>query len=114
VNAIGGNLCIQRCPMVYCLEQVDQPDLNLLDVRVAPDSLMQARWREDLLNGVMAVEVQGRVAELEEWEDYLYLPVAERKLEYHAATLAAVPYYAWANRGPGEMRVWIPHTECFK
>jgi DUF1680 family protein len=78
------------------------------------DLLERSLYNGFLLNGVMAVKVQGRVAELGEWEDYLYLPVAERKPKYHAATLAAVPYYAWANRGPGEMRVWIPHTECFK
>ncbi len=112
VDGIRDNLCIQRGPMVYCLEQVDQPDLNLLDVRVAPDAPMQAHWREDLLGGVVAIEVQGMVAEPGAWDDSLYLPAAERKLAHRAATLTAVPYYAWANREIGTMRVWIPRPEC--
>jgi hypothetical protein len=111
VDAIRGNLCIQRGPMVYCLEQVDQPDLDLLDVRVSPDAPMQAQRREDLLGGVVVVEVQGMVTEPGEWDDSLYLPAAERKMAHRAATLTAVPYYAWANREIGTMRVWIPRSE---
>jgi DUF1680 family protein len=107
-DAIRGNLCIQRGPMVYCLEQVDQPDLDLLDVRVAPDASMQARRREDLLGGVVAIEVQGFVAAQGEWEGNLYLPPTDREMVYRTATLTAVPYYAWANREIGTMRVWIP------
>jgi hypothetical protein len=111
VDAIRGNLCIQRGPMVYCLEEVDQPDLDLLDVRVAPDAPMQARWREDLLDGVVSIEVQGLAAEPGEWDGNLYLPSAERKIAHRVATLTAVPYYAWANREIGTMRVWIPRPE---
>jgi DUF1680 family protein len=111
VDAIRGNLCIQRGPMVYCLEQVDQPDLDLLDVRVSPDAPMQAQRREDLLGGVVVVEVQGMVTEPGEWDDSLYLPAAERKMAHRAATLTAVPYYAWANREIGTMRVWISRSE---
>jgi DUF1680 family protein len=112
VDAIRGNLCIQRGPLVYCLEQMDQPDLNLLDVRVTPDAPMQAQWHEDLLDGVVAIEVQGLVAEPGGWGDRLYLPPAERKMAHRAVMLTAVPYYAWANREIGTMRVWIPRPEC--
>jgi hypothetical protein len=111
VDAIRDNLCIQRGPMVYCLEQVDQPDLDLLDVRVAPDAPMQAQRCEDLLGGVVAIEVQGLVTKPGEWDDSLYLPAAEREIAHRTATLTAVPYYAWANREIGTMRVWIPRPE---
>ena len=108
VDAIRDNLCIQRGPMVYCLEETDQPDLDLLDVRVAPDSPMEAQWCQDLLGGVVVIKVQGMVAEPGEWGDSLYLPPVERETPHRAATLTAVPYYAWANRDIGTMRVWIP------
>jgi DUF1680 family protein len=111
VDAIRGNLCIQRGPVVYCLEQVDQPDLDLSDVRVTPDAPMQPQRREDLLGGVVAIEMQGLIAEPGEWDDGLYLPSAKRKMMHHAATLTAVPYYAWANREIGAMRIWIPRPE---
>jgi DUF1680 family protein len=108
VDAIRASLCIQRGPIIYCLEQVDQPDLDLLDVRVGADAPMQSCWHEDLLGGVVTVEAEGQVVQPGEWEDHLYLPVADRELAVRTATLIAVPYYAWANRGPGAMRVWIP------
>jgi DUF1680 family protein len=108
VDAIRASLCIQRGPIIYCLEQADQPDLNLLDVRVRPDPPMQSHWRENLLGGVVTVEVEGQVVQPGEWENHLYLPVADRELAVRKATLTAVPYYAWANRDPGAMRVWIP------
>jgi DUF1680 family protein len=108
VDAIRASLCIQRGPIIYCLEQVDQPELNLLDVRLTPDVPMLSRWRDDLLGGVATVEVEGQVVEPVEWQDYLYLPVAGRELATRKTALTAVPYYAWANRGPGAMRVWIP------
>jgi DUF1680 family protein len=59
----------------------------------------------------VAIEVQGLVAEPSAWEGNLYLPPAQREIAHRAATLTAVPYYAWANRGAGEMRVWIPRPE---
>lgn len=110
VDAIRDSLCIERGPLVYCLEEADQePGLDLLDVRLDPGATLQAVWREGLLGGVMAVEAAGEVAELSEWEGHLYRPVgAARAGAKRGATLTAVPYYAWANRGPGSMRVWIP------
>jgi DUF1680 family protein len=109
VDAIRGSLAIERGPLVYCLEGVDQdPGLDLLDVRVAPGASLEAVRREDLLGGVVAVEVQGAVVDVGPWRDELYRPATVEKLPQRKVTLTAVPYYAWANRGPGTMRVWIP------
>ena len=55
----------------------------------------------------MTVDAAGFVADTEGWGDQLY--ASEARTEPRAAvTLRAVPYYAWANRGPGAMRVWVP------
>jgi DUF1680 family protein len=109
VDAIRGSLAIERGPLVYCLEQVDQePNLNLLDVRIAPEASLHATRREDLLGGVVAIEAQGTVVDIGAWQDALYRPVHTEDLPQREVTLTVVPYYAWANRGPGAMRVWIP------
>jgi DUF1680 family protein len=109
VDAIRESLAIERGPLVYCLEGVDQdPGLDLLDVRVAPEASLEAVQREDLLGGVVAVEVQGAVVDVGPWQDELYRPAPVENLPQRKVTLTAVPYYAWANRGPGTMRVWIP------
>jgi DUF1680 family protein len=42
------------------------------------------------------------------WQDELYRSAPVEDLPQREVVLTAVPYYAWANRGPGAMRVWIP------
>jgi len=117
IDAIRGCLAIERGPLVYCLEQADlrsvdqEPGLDLLDVRIARDAPMQARWREDLLGGVTEIEVSGLVVDNDEWDARLYRlasPEGAKDPVARKTPLTAVPYYAWANRGPGAMRVWIP------
>jgi DUF1680 family protein len=109
VDAIRGSLAIERGPLVYCLEGVDQePGLDLLDVRIAPEASMEAVRREDLLDGVVVVQAQGAVVDVGPWQDELYRQAPAESLPQREVGLTAVPYYAWANRGPGTMRVWIP------
>jgi DUF1680 family protein len=112
VDAIRGSLAVERGPIVYCVEEADQePGLDLLDVRIPRDAAMRVHGREDLLTGVVVVEVDGVAVDTGDWETQLYRPAraaAEGALPSRAVTLTAIPYYAWANRGPGAMRVWIP------
>jgi DUF1680 family protein len=109
VDAIRGSLAIECGPLVYCLEEADQePDLNLLDVRIASGASLQATRREGLLSGVVVVEAQGSVVDVSPWQDELYRPAPVEALPQREVMLTAVPYYAWSNRGPGTMRVWIP------
>jgi DUF1680 family protein len=109
IDAIRGSLAIERGPLVYCLEAVDQPaDLDLLDVRINPQAPLQTTWRADLLGGVVTVETEGTAVDVSNWGDDLYRPISMESLPQQRVQLTAVPYYAWANRGPGTMRVWIP------
>jgi DUF1680 family protein len=80
-----------------------------LDVRIAPGASLQASRREGLLGGVVVVEAQGSVVDVGAWQDELYRAAPVQDLPQREVTLTAIPYYAWANRGPGTMRVWIPH-----
>ena len=112
VDAIRGSVCIERGPLVYCLEEADQQTgVDLLDARLGLGASMQTAWRGDLLGGVMVIDAMGKVADMAAWGDDLYRPASDASPAYHPATLTAVPYYAWANRGPGAMRVWIPRAE---
>ena len=77
-------MAIERGPLVYCFEQQDQ-DVVLDETAVVPGELVE-RERPDLLGAVTTVDVPARGGK----------------------TLTAIPYYAWANREIGAMRVWLP------
>jgi len=111
VDAVRCSLAIERGPLVYCLEETDQAGVDLLDVRIAPDAKLDAGWQEDLLDGVVVVKAKGAVADVSSWGNALYAPANHVDVAYRPMTLTAVPYYAWANRGPGAMRVFIPRLE---
>jgi uncharacterized protein len=80
VEADRGRVALQRGPIVYCLEWPDNPGVRVLDASLKDDEKLTAQFEPDLLHGVETVE---------------------------AGPLKAIPYYAWANRGKGEMEVWI-------
>ncbi len=103
VREDSGKAALQYGPLVYCLEEADNgPALNA--VRLASHLNAVAKWEPDLLGGIVALETDGLRERLEGWETLLY---AEREPEVEPIRLHWVPYYAWANRGVGEMRVWV-------
>jgi hypothetical protein len=112
VDAVRDSVAIQRGPVVYCLEAIDQPDLNMLDVQLDEAAPLQAVWREDLLpEGVMVVQTDGYALDADGWQGHLYRPLSSgHGQSRQPVRLTAIPYYAWANRGANSMRVWIPRT----
>jgi len=113
IDTVRGCLAIQRGPLVYCLEDHDQPaGMSLLDIRIDPDQPLQAAWSAALFGGTTIVYARGYALDLDEWDGALYRTfeggAGPRR---HPLTLTAIPYYAWANRGPASMRVWIPRLE---
>ncbi|MGW0904789.1 glycoside hydrolase family 127 protein [Streptomyces sp. NPDC002853] len=94
VDAVRGCLAIERGPLVYCLEGVDQRSaLRLDEVTLAPDARLVTEHRPELLGGVTVVTTTGH-----------------RRSDGTPAPLTAVPYHVWANRDDGAMRVWIPRS----
>jgi len=109
IDAVRGCLAIERGPLVYCIEQVDQSSgINIADVQVDSQETLQEAWREDLIDEIVAVEARGITCDLTSWEDQLYHPLTRESLPQSEAKLTAIPYYAWANRGSNAMRVWLP------
>jgi hypothetical protein len=86
VEADAGRLALQRGPLVYAVEGVDHGG-SIAGLRLPAAGAIAAEWRPDLLGGVVLLTVPA---------------------EARAGRLLAIPYFAWANRGPGEMAVWLP------
>lgn len=100
VASVAGRVALQRGPVVYCLEQVDNgADLAALVLPASAE--LRARYDSSLLGGCVVVEAEGG---RELVGPSLYAQVAAQR---RPVTLRAVPYALWANRGEGEMRVWI-------
>jgi DUF1680 family protein len=93
-----GRIALERGPLVYCAEWPDNGG-SALNI-VLPDSArLKTAFRKDLLNGVEVIE-----------GDALAVERTARGLETKVHPLVAIPYYAWANRGAGEMEVWMART----
>ncbi|RDI69846.1 glycoside hydrolase family 127 protein [Halopelagius longus] len=104
VEADAGRVALVRGPLVYCVEDADN-DRPVYQYLLRTDADLETDRREDLLGGVVTIEGPADVPTLSEWGDDLYLPVERTDTE--TAMLTAVPYYAWDNRDPGAMRVWL-------
>ena len=100
----AGKLAVMRGPLVYCAEQVDN-GARLEELRVDPRADFQAEFCPYLLGGVVRIEAPGERVSEDGWDGLLYVDDAEYALD--DAELVFVPYYAWGNRGLGEMSVWL-------
>ncbi|MFP4058566.1 MAG: glycoside hydrolase family 127 protein [Candidatus Brocadiia bacterium] len=99
VEANQGRTAIRRGPVVYCLEGCDH-ETSVLRLAIPPEAKLEAEFQPDLLGGVVVVRGTGRAYAVAETDEGL-----ERQARDVPVT--AVPYYAWDNREPGEMVVWV-------
>lgn len=104
VRQNAGRIALQRGPVVYCLEQVDN-GADLAQVVIPRDSQLTARYEPDTLGGATVISGEASRITPAEWSGGLYQPAAPPDAQ--AFTFRAVPYCLWANREPGEMRVWV-------
>ncbi|HSP41286.1 MAG TPA: beta-L-arabinofuranosidase domain-containing protein [Luteolibacter sp.] len=101
VAANRGRVALQRGPLVYCIESIDNEGLRTDAIVLPDDAVLKTEHRDDLLGGVVAVIAEARVAYEPAWG----APAASRPHR-----LTAVPYHTWANRGDGWMDVWLPRS----
>lgn len=95
VRADKGRMAIERGPIVYCAEWPDAGDKRVLDLLVSHDTPLVAAV-DPARDGTTVIRTTAR-------------RVANPTLA--AAPVTLIPYYQWANRGPGEMSVWLSHAE---
>ena len=107
-----GKAAVERGPLVYCLEGIDQPGVDsLFDVSLAlgadPDAGFASEFRPDLLGGVLVLKHKAVVSAE---SPQLYRPLAAAPAKpAREVELTFIPYYAFANREVTPMQVWIPY-----
>jgi hypothetical protein len=112
IDAVRGCVAVERGPLVYAVEQVDQPDGVVVDdLRIDPAVPGAAEHRPGLLGGVTTIRVEGRAGRHGS-APWPYQDAAEPAPAAGGdpVQVTAVPYFAWANRGVGPMRVWLPRA----
>jgi len=93
-----GRVAFERGPMVYCLEAMDNLG-QVSNLALPAGAALEPQKRDDLLGGI--VVLRGRATAMRMSKD-------GKKVLRSAQILTAIPYYAWAHRGQGEMAVWLP------
>jgi len=94
----AGKVALQRGPIVFCAEGVDNGG-KVLNLVLPDNAKLEAEFHPDLLKGV--VVLKGKAFAAAKSADGKILSRKEQDF-------LAIPYYAWANRGQGEMTVWLP------
>ena len=99
-----GKVAIMRGPVVYCLEEADNGQ-GLPLVRVKPDAVFTEEKTDELGFTMIMLRVNAKTKKPVTVENGLYQ--TWQKPVYEGKELRFIPYYAWANRGEGEMEVWV-------
>jgi DUF1680 family protein len=84
VQGHSNKAAISRGPLVYCLESVDNPAVDIFTVQIDPTTLSE-RFEPDLLGGASVITAES----------------------FDSQPLAFIPYHLWGNRGPSQMTVWV-------
>ena len=94
-NAVDlrGKVCLERGPIVYCMEAGDQNDHSVFDKYLLDTEPLTAHFEKDLLGGVMVVEG--------------HMKKVMQNGEIGEEPFRAIPYCTWNNRGPQAMEVWM-------
>ncbi|MCL6591973.1 MAG: glycoside hydrolase family 127 protein [Firmicutes bacterium] len=103
VREDSGKVAIQRGPVIYCLEEIDNGQ-NLWNIALTANSKLEAEFADDLFGGVTVVEGEASRVEDDSLSRELYRPFYDRT---KPVRIRAIPYCLWGNRRPGEMMVWI-------
>lgn len=90
-------VALQRGPIMFCAEGKDNAG-KVSDMIISDDVSLTTEFVPDLLNGVQVIRGQVPAVEVK----------GPTKVETTIKPFMAIPYYAWAHRGPGEMMMWFP------
>jgi len=107
VRANSGKTALQRGPLVYCVEQADNGAL-LSQLQLPLSAELSTSFASEMLGGVQTIQAQALRSLYPEWGKPLYR--TDSAIELKPVTATFIPYYAWANRGLGEMAVWVKES----
>ena len=104
-----GRVALQRGPLVYALEQIDQNGAAITDLFYRSAAPVSVETRKDLLGGITVLKTGGQIAEKSLGDEPLYQRQAtSASRPKRPVTLTYIPYYSVGNREPSPIEVWAP------
>ncbi len=101
VAADRGLVALERGPLVYCVEWPDVAGGHVLNLLLGDDTPVENAWNSTLFNGIQTLSATAKSYEQDE----------TGAISAREQAFTAIPYYAWAHRGRGEMAVWLARQE---
>jgi hypothetical protein len=103
VRQDAGRVAFMRGPLLYCLESADN-SVSLNRLRAPDPARFECRFEPELLGGITTLSARAEADATADWAQTLY---RTEPVKTEAAPIKAIPYFAWDNREPGEMLVWL-------
>lgn len=104
-----GRVAVQRGPLVYALEQIDQNGITLSDVFLKVGMTFSVDYRKELLGGIAELKIPALAAERSVGDEPLYRAYGTgANRPKHMVNLTFIPYYTVGNRESSPMEVWVP------
>jgi DUF1680 family protein len=98
LNEDAGKIALQRGPIMYCAEWLDNNG-KASNIILPAGTVFSSEFKPGMLNGINVLKTEAIAVLTDE---------KENKVTTIKQPFIAIPYYAWANRGKGEMTVWFP------
>ncbi|MCF7849324.1 MAG: glycoside hydrolase family 127 protein [Kiritimatiellales bacterium] len=104
---LRNQVAVMQGPLLYCVESKDLPEGKAMDnVCIPADIVLKTAPASDLPFGIQVLEGHALYRDAKSWEGELYRPLGAAALT--DLPIRMIPYFAWANRGPGGMTAWLP------
>ncbi|AEH51202.1 glycoside hydrolase family 127 protein [Pseudothermotoga thermarum] len=107
VSENHGKVAVRSGPVLYCIEQVDNPDFDIWTLKIDSDSFEMVPG-EILGKRMFFLLGNGKATNIRSWQGKLYRPKTKTKSKY--VTFKLIPYHMWNNRGNSGMRLWLDCT----
>ena len=105
VEETRNQVTVKRGPLVYCLESADLPGRKVFDIAIPAGSKWQPTAMKIGGGNIIGLSGEAKLLPVDDWKNALY---RQLRTTLRPIRIKLVPYYAWANRGPSDMTVWMP------
>lgn len=110
VEENAGRVALMRGPLLYCIEQADNEGIDIRELVLDGEAPIEATFCPETFGGVVILKAKAQTEPpAADWSNALYRPAPAESTHVGSrpVALTAIPYFAWANREAGPMRVWL-------